>query len=188
MEKNGKGTGIREILHFGKRIQVGSENKGPVFHENENEKGEKRKNTRWTTELHGNFLRAIQQLGGPEKATRKQLMELMGVEGLTRYRVKNHLKLYRNAIKFGKNEQGNLQPRRHTIFFTNLEGIERKRDLMLLVQQGSFLKPHSKETCSTLQASHYSRGTTTCQEFVMEKATLILIYIVLHLSSHWLQN
>lgn len=66
MEKNGEGTGIREILLFGKRIQVGSENKGPVFHENENEKGEKRKNTRWTTELHGNFLRAIQQLGGPE--------------------------------------------------------------------------------------------------------------------------
>ncbi|GLJ55398.1 hypothetical protein SUGI_1431280 [Cryptomeria japonica] len=88
----------REILIFGKRIRVGGENNGSVSHENGNEKGEKRKyikslmpRIRWTSDLHDSFLRAVQQLGGPNKASPKQLVELMGVEGLTHPQVKSHL-------------------------------------------------------------------------------------------------
>ncbi|GLJ55394.1 hypothetical protein SUGI_1189190 [Cryptomeria japonica] len=64
----------REILIFGKRIRVGGENNGSVSHENGNEKGEKRKyikslmpRIRWTSDLHDSFLRAVQQLGGPNR-------------------------------------------------------------------------------------------------------------------------
>ncbi|GLJ55391.1 hypothetical protein SUGI_1189160 [Cryptomeria japonica] len=88
----------REILIFGKRIRVGGENNGSVSHENGNEKGEKRKyikslmpRIRWTSDLHDSFLRALQHLGGPNKASPKQLVELMGVEGLTHPQVKSHL-------------------------------------------------------------------------------------------------
>ncbi|XP_059070749.1 putative Myb family transcription factor At1g14600 [Cryptomeria japonica] len=96
----------REILIFGKRIRVGGENNGSVSHENGNEKGEKRKyikslmpRIRWTSDLHDSFLRAVQQLGGPNKASPKQLVELMGVEGLTHPQVKSHLQGYRCKLQ-----------------------------------------------------------------------------------------
>jgi hypothetical protein len=72
MEKNGEETSTQEIVIFGKRIRVERENNGRVSDENENEKGPKRAYTqsampriRWTTDLHGGFLRAIELLGGP---------------------------------------------------------------------------------------------------------------------------
>ncbi|GLJ55390.1 hypothetical protein SUGI_1189150 [Cryptomeria japonica] len=96
----------REILIFGKRIRVGGESNGSVSHENGNEKGEKRKyikslmpRIRWTSDVHDSFLRAVQQLGGPNKASPKQLVELMGVEGLTHPQVKSHLQGYRCKLK-----------------------------------------------------------------------------------------
>ncbi|ERM98297.1 myb family transcription factor APL isoform X2 [Amborella trichopoda] len=50
---------------------------------------------RWTVELHDRFVDAVTQLGGPDKATPKSIMRVMGVKGLTLYHLKSHLQKFR---------------------------------------------------------------------------------------------
>ncbi|KAK8658525.1 hypothetical protein V6N13_036728 [Hibiscus sabdariffa] len=47
----------------------------------------------WSPELHCRFVNALQQLGGSQVATPKQIRELMQVDGLTNDEVKSHLQL-----------------------------------------------------------------------------------------------
>ncbi|RWW80930.1 hypothetical protein BHE74_00010706 [Ensete ventricosum] len=47
----------------------------------------------WSQELHRRFVLAIQQLGGAQVATPKQIRELMKVDGLTNDEVKSHLQV-----------------------------------------------------------------------------------------------
>ncbi|KAG6383083.1 hypothetical protein SASPL_157174 [Salvia splendens] len=49
----------------------------------------------WSPELHRRFVSALQQLGGAQAATPKQIRELMQVDGLTNDEVKSHLQKYR---------------------------------------------------------------------------------------------
>ncbi|CAA7393899.1 unnamed protein product [Spirodela intermedia] len=49
----------------------------------------------WSPELHRRFVKALQQLGGAQAATPKQIRELMKVDGLTNDEVKSHLQKYR---------------------------------------------------------------------------------------------
>ncbi|KAJ3677387.1 hypothetical protein LUZ60_003111 [Juncus effusus] len=53
---------------------------------------------RWTEQLHDQFVQAVSELGGAEKATPKSVLRVMGVPGLTLFHLKSHLQKYRLAI------------------------------------------------------------------------------------------
>ncbi|GAQ85946.1 hypothetical protein KFL_002620120 [Klebsormidium nitens] len=54
---------------------------------------------RWTPELHERFIKAVESLGGPDRATPKRILELMEVKGLEVSHVKSHLQKFRIATR-----------------------------------------------------------------------------------------
>nr|XP_009588984.1 myb family transcription factor PHL7-like [Nicotiana tomentosiformis] len=59
---------------------------------------------KWTQQLHDLFEKAVTQLGGPERATPKGILKVMGIEGLTIFHVKSHLQKYRMS-KFVREDE-----------------------------------------------------------------------------------
>merc|ERR1711924_569934 len=51
------------------------------------------------SDLHANFVSAVETLGGPKKATPKAILREMGVAGMTVYHVKSHLQKFRMHTK-----------------------------------------------------------------------------------------
>ncbi|CAM0909334.1 unnamed protein product [Alopecurus aequalis] len=58
---------------------------------------------RWTEELHRQFIEAVDCLGGPDEATPKRILQLMGVKGVSISHIKSHLQMYRTSCSSNNN-------------------------------------------------------------------------------------
>ncbi|XP_076923043.1 myb family transcription factor EFM-like [Bidens hawaiensis] len=79
-----------KLIPFLPNDQSNSRN-GPPSHQ----QASRKQRRCWSTELHKQFVNALQELGGSQVATPKQIRELMQVDGLTNDEVKSHLQKYR---------------------------------------------------------------------------------------------
>lgn len=63
-----------------------------------NSQGKRKVKVDWTPELHRRFVQAVEQLG-IDKAVPSRILELMGIECLTRHNIASHLQKYRSHRK-----------------------------------------------------------------------------------------
>lgn len=65
---------------------------------NNNSQGKRKVKVDWTPELHRRFVQAVEQLG-VDKAVPSRILEIMGIDCLTRHNIASHLQKYRSHRK-----------------------------------------------------------------------------------------
>ncbi|XP_038722692.1 transcription factor HHO5-like [Tripterygium wilfordii] len=77
------------------RVKIQSKHQEPQ----QQQQTQRKQRRSWSQELHRRFVDALQQLGGSQVATPKQIRDLMQVDGLTNDEVKSHLQKYRLHVR-----------------------------------------------------------------------------------------
>ncbi|CAK8543333.1 unnamed protein product [Lathyrus sativus] len=96
---------------------------------------------RWTEELHELFMMIVEQLGGPEKAKPKAILDMMKSNSLSLSHVKSHLQKCRSTIRLHKALQENTMEGFRTDRVTELQHkisimqIEESQKLQLEVRK-----------------------------------------------------
>ncbi|KAH0743995.1 hypothetical protein KY290_031988 [Solanum tuberosum] len=72
--------------------------KGKKSSKNNNLPGKRKVKVDWTPELHRRFVQAVEQLG-VDKAVPSRILEIMGIDCLTRHNIASHLQKYRSHRK-----------------------------------------------------------------------------------------
>ncbi|KAL3687667.1 hypothetical protein R1sor_013976 [Riccia sorocarpa] len=117
---------------------------------NGNVQGQRKARRCWSPELHRRFVSALQQLGGSQIATPKQIRELMKVDGLTNDEVKSHLQKYRLHTR--RPSPAPQNPQQQTPQLVVLGGIWVPPDY---TSSGMYHDPPS----SVSQQGHYCQGS-----------------------------
>jgi two-component response regulator (ARR-B family) len=95
----------------------------------EDERNSKKPRVVWSAELHAQFVTAVNQLG-IDKAVPKRILDLMGVDGLTRENVASHLQKYRLYLKRLQGNAGQLGDSADSVFSgmnVNASGLPHNR-------------------------------------------------------------
>ncbi|KAI4365990.1 hypothetical protein MLD38_021921 [Melastoma candidum] len=144
---------------------------------------------RWTVELHERFVDAVTQLGGPDKATPKTIMRVMGVKGLTLYHLKSHLQKFRlgkqphkefidhslkeaSALERQKNLASSSDMTAHTMNEMQIqvqkrfhEHLEVQRHLQLRIEaQGKYMQSILEKACRTLASENVLKAAAGHQQ------------------------
>lgn len=95
-----------------------------------NPHGKRKVKVDWTPELHRRFVQAVEQLG-VDKAVPSRILEIMGIDCLTRHNIASHLQKYRSHRKhlLAREAEAASWSQRRQLFGTN-RGVGGKRDIV----------------------------------------------------------
>ncbi|XP_047306804.1 transcription activator GLK1-like [Impatiens glandulifera] len=99
-QSSSKGAKINELSCSPKtsNIEKGRRSKVSGNSKNNNPHGKRKVKVDWTPDLHRRFVQAVEQLG-VDKAVPSRILELMGIDCLTRHNIASHLQKYRSHRK-----------------------------------------------------------------------------------------